>query len=265
MNDLTFELWTKLLIWFWQCELINYVNYRPPTCVGWGKSYECWCICMILGLCVLLWEHSNCSRNRVKCFRKGATHNSIFMPALFTFIRFSLLSVLPFCSSVPHLWVCGIQTVELSDCEKTQALALRVLLSLSRFNQHRIHEMDCYHGYSMIHQVLIKSKCIVGYHMLKVSHTLNSLLSSVPTTSADLCNKTYSPPLVFVFHTMNLIQPDTLVPLWDGVCDPAVTWPSGCVCNWAVWWLCAEMDSVWLDETLSSCRVTQRLWSPLSL
>ncbi|KAI4812815.1 hypothetical protein KUCAC02_024182, partial [Chaenocephalus aceratus] len=59
------------------------------------------------------------------------------------------------------------QTVELSDCEKTQALALRGLLSLSKFNQHRIHEMDCYHGYSMIHQVLIKSKCIVGYHMLK--------------------------------------------------------------------------------------------------
>ncbi|KAM9364527.1 LOW QUALITY PROTEIN: lysosomal-trafficking regulator [Pholidichthys leucotaenia] len=57
--------------------------------------------------------------------------------------------------------------VELSDCEKTQALALQVLLSLSKFNQHRIHEMDCYHGYSMIHQVLIKSKCIVGYHMLK--------------------------------------------------------------------------------------------------
>ncbi|XP_068182991.1 lysosomal-trafficking regulator isoform X2 [Antennarius striatus] len=59
------------------------------------------------------------------------------------------------------------QTVELSDCEKTQTLALQVLLSLSKFNQHRIHEMDCYHGYSMIHQVLIKSKCIVGYHMLK--------------------------------------------------------------------------------------------------
>uniref|UniRef100_A0A673CN00 Lysosomal trafficking regulator n=1 Tax=Sphaeramia orbicularis TaxID=375764 RepID=A0A673CN00_9TELE len=59
------------------------------------------------------------------------------------------------------------QTVELSDCEQTQALALQVLLSLCKFNQHRIHEMDCYHGYSMIHQVLIKSKCIVGYHMLK--------------------------------------------------------------------------------------------------
>uniref|UniRef100_A0A3Q3VK87 Uncharacterized protein n=1 Tax=Mola mola TaxID=94237 RepID=A0A3Q3VK87_MOLML len=61
----------------------------------------------------------------------------------------------------------ALVTVELSDCESTQALALRVLLSLSKFNQHRIHEMDCYHGYSMIHQVLIKSKCIVGYHMLK--------------------------------------------------------------------------------------------------
>uniref|UniRef100_A0A3Q2NZ63 Lysosomal trafficking regulator n=1 Tax=Fundulus heteroclitus TaxID=8078 RepID=A0A3Q2NZ63_FUNHE len=59
------------------------------------------------------------------------------------------------------------QTVELSDCEKTQALALQVLLSLCKNNQHRIHEMDCYHGYSMIHQVLIKSKCVVGYHMLK--------------------------------------------------------------------------------------------------
>lgn len=72
--------------------------------------------------------------------------------------------------------LCCVQTVELSDCEKTQALALRLLLSLSKFNQHRIHEMDCYHGYSMIHQVLIKSKCIVGYHILKVSHALNSLL-----------------------------------------------------------------------------------------
>ncbi|XP_068597852.1 lysosomal-trafficking regulator [Brachionichthys hirsutus] len=59
------------------------------------------------------------------------------------------------------------QTVELSDCEKTQTLALQVLLSSSKLNQHRIYEMDCYHGYSMIHQVLIKSKCIVGYHMLK--------------------------------------------------------------------------------------------------
>ncbi|XP_046885311.1 lysosomal-trafficking regulator isoform X3 [Hypomesus transpacificus] len=59
------------------------------------------------------------------------------------------------------------RAVELSDCERTQALALQVLLSVAKLNQHRIHEMDCCHGYAMIHQVLIKSKCIVGYHMLK--------------------------------------------------------------------------------------------------
>lgn len=63
------------------------------------------------------------------------------------------------------------QTVELSDCEETQALALQVLLALAKFNHHRIQEMDCYHGYSTIHQVLIKPKCIVGYHVLKVSRT----------------------------------------------------------------------------------------------
>ncbi|XP_031435189.1 lysosomal-trafficking regulator isoform X2 [Clupea harengus] len=59
------------------------------------------------------------------------------------------------------------RAVELSDCERTQALALQVLLSLLKFNHHRTHEMECYNGYSMIHQVLIKSKCIVGYHILK--------------------------------------------------------------------------------------------------
>uniref|UniRef100_A0A6Q2XM71 Lysosomal trafficking regulator n=1 Tax=Esox lucius TaxID=8010 RepID=A0A6Q2XM71_ESOLU len=59
------------------------------------------------------------------------------------------------------------RAVELSVNEQTQALALQVLLLLSKHNQHRINEMDCYHGYSMIHQVLIKSKCIVGYHILK--------------------------------------------------------------------------------------------------
>lgn len=84
------------------------------------------------------------------------------------------------------------QTVELSDCERTQALALRVLLSLSKFNQHRIHEMDCYHGYSMIHQVLIKSKCIVGYHMLKVSNTLNSTRCLQPAACSDLHSETAS-------------------------------------------------------------------------
>ncbi|XP_077073466.1 lysosomal-trafficking regulator isoform X2 [Siphateles boraxobius] len=59
------------------------------------------------------------------------------------------------------------RVVELSDCEKTQALALQLLLSLVKNHQHRTHEMECDHGYSMIHQVLIKPKCIVGYHILK--------------------------------------------------------------------------------------------------
>ncbi|KAI7805145.1 lysosomal-trafficking regulator isoform X2 [Triplophysa rosa] len=59
------------------------------------------------------------------------------------------------------------RAVELSDCETTQALALQLLLSLVKNNQHCAHEMECYHGYSMIHQVLIKPKCIVGYHILK--------------------------------------------------------------------------------------------------
>ncbi|XP_035260055.1 lysosomal-trafficking regulator-like isoform X3 [Anguilla anguilla] len=59
------------------------------------------------------------------------------------------------------------RVVELTDCERTQALALQVLLSLVKYNQHRVHEMESCHGFSMIHQVLIKSKCIVGYHMLK--------------------------------------------------------------------------------------------------
>ncbi|XP_053476690.1 lysosomal-trafficking regulator isoform X6 [Ictalurus furcatus] len=59
------------------------------------------------------------------------------------------------------------RAVELSDCEKTQALALQVLLSLVKHNQQRMHEMECCHGYSMVHQVLMKTKCIVGYHILK--------------------------------------------------------------------------------------------------
>ena len=76
------------------------------------------------------------------------------------------------------LCVCDVQAVELSDCEKTQALALQVLLSLAKYNQHRIHEMDCCHGYAMIHQVLIKPKCIVGYHILKVRLIACSLWGS---------------------------------------------------------------------------------------
>lgn len=70
-----------------------------------------------------------------------------------------------------------LQAVELSDCEKTQALALQLLLSLVKNNQHRTHEMECYHGYSMIHQVLIKPKCIVGYHILKVSFSLSDVVN----------------------------------------------------------------------------------------
>ncbi len=116
--------------------------------------------------------------------------------------------------------------------------------------------MDCYHGYSMIHQVLIKSKCIVGYHMLKVSHTLNSSLSSIHSLRwPQHWNILFFLPWTWSSPTHRCLTE----PLWTGAGDPAVTWPSGCVCNWAVWWPCTEMDSVWLDETLSSCRVTQHL------
>ncbi|XP_041043517.1 lysosomal-trafficking regulator isoform X2 [Carcharodon carcharias] len=59
------------------------------------------------------------------------------------------------------------RTVEISDCEKTQALALKVILTLTKYNQQRIQEMESCHGYAMIHQVLIKMKCIVGFHILK--------------------------------------------------------------------------------------------------
>ncbi|XP_061083889.1 lysosomal-trafficking regulator-like isoform X5 [Conger conger] len=59
------------------------------------------------------------------------------------------------------------RVVELSDSEQTQALVLQILLSLVKQNQHRVQEMDSCHGYSMIHQVLINTKCIVGYHILK--------------------------------------------------------------------------------------------------
>ncbi|XP_075388296.1 lysosomal-trafficking regulator [Tenrec ecaudatus] len=60
------------------------------------------------------------------------------------------------------------RVVELSSCEETQALALRVILSLTKYNQQRIHELENCNGFSMIHQVLIKQKCIVGFHILKV-------------------------------------------------------------------------------------------------
>ncbi|NXS73466.1 LYST regulator, partial [Pandion haliaetus] len=59
------------------------------------------------------------------------------------------------------------RVVEISSCEDTQALALQLILSLTKYNQQRIQEMDNCNGYSMIHRVLIKPKCIVGFCILK--------------------------------------------------------------------------------------------------
>ncbi|EGW00901.1 Lysosomal-trafficking regulator [Cricetulus griseus] len=59
------------------------------------------------------------------------------------------------------------RVVELSGCEETQALALRVILSLIKYSQQRAHELENCNGLSMIHQVLVKQKCIVGFHILK--------------------------------------------------------------------------------------------------
>ncbi|XP_031215289.1 lysosomal-trafficking regulator isoform X3 [Mastomys coucha] len=59
------------------------------------------------------------------------------------------------------------RVVELSSCEETQALALRVILSLIKYSQQRTHELENCNGLSMIHQVLVKPKCIVGFHILK--------------------------------------------------------------------------------------------------
>ncbi|XP_036893214.1 lysosomal-trafficking regulator isoform X1 [Sturnira hondurensis] len=59
------------------------------------------------------------------------------------------------------------RVVELSTYEETQALALRVLLSLIKYNQQRVHELENCNGLSMIHQVLIKQKCTVGFHVLQ--------------------------------------------------------------------------------------------------
>ncbi|XP_078239262.1 lysosomal-trafficking regulator isoform X4 [Pogona vitticeps] len=59
------------------------------------------------------------------------------------------------------------RVVEISNCEETQALALKVILALTKHNQQRIHELENCHSYSMIHQVLIKPKCIVGFHILQ--------------------------------------------------------------------------------------------------
>uniref|UniRef100_A0A8C2UAW8 Lysosomal trafficking regulator n=1 Tax=Coturnix japonica TaxID=93934 RepID=A0A8C2UAW8_COTJA len=59
------------------------------------------------------------------------------------------------------------RVVEISSCEDTQALALQLILSLTKYNQQRIQEMKNCNGYSMIHRVLIKPKCVVGFRMLK--------------------------------------------------------------------------------------------------
>ncbi|XP_074846230.1 lysosomal-trafficking regulator [Carettochelys insculpta] len=59
------------------------------------------------------------------------------------------------------------RVVDISNSEETQALGLQLILSLTKYNQQRIQEMENCNGYSMIHQVLIKPKCIVGFHILK--------------------------------------------------------------------------------------------------
>nr|XP_013800926.1 PREDICTED: lysosomal-trafficking regulator [Apteryx mantelli mantelli] len=59
------------------------------------------------------------------------------------------------------------RVVEISSCEDTQALALQLILSLTKYNQQRIQEMENCNGYSMVHRVLIKPKCVVGFCMLK--------------------------------------------------------------------------------------------------
>ncbi|KYO18832.1 lysosomal-trafficking regulator isoform D [Alligator mississippiensis] len=59
------------------------------------------------------------------------------------------------------------RVVEISDSEETQALSLQLILSLTKYNQQRIQEMENCNGYSMIHQVLTKPKCIVGFRILK--------------------------------------------------------------------------------------------------
>ncbi|XP_062980418.1 lysosomal-trafficking regulator [Elgaria multicarinata webbii] len=57
--------------------------------------------------------------------------------------------------------------VEISNYEETQALALKVILALTKHNQQRINELENCNGYSIIHQVLIKPKCVVGFHILQ--------------------------------------------------------------------------------------------------
>ncbi|XP_040285377.1 lysosomal-trafficking regulator isoform X2 [Bufo bufo] len=58
--------------------------------------------------------------------------------------------------------------VEISSCEKAQSSGLQIILSLIKYNQHRIQESENCDIYPMIHKVLIQPKCIMGFHMLKV-------------------------------------------------------------------------------------------------
>uniref|UniRef100_A0A672U8V4 Lysosomal trafficking regulator n=1 Tax=Strigops habroptila TaxID=2489341 RepID=A0A672U8V4_STRHB len=51
------------------------------------------------------------------------------------------------------------RVVEISSCEDTQALALQLILSLTKYNQQRIQEMDNCNGYSMIHRTLLEGCC----------------------------------------------------------------------------------------------------------
>nr|XP_033792260.1 lysosomal-trafficking regulator isoform X2 [Geotrypetes seraphini] len=59
------------------------------------------------------------------------------------------------------------RVVDISSCEETQASALQIILFLTKYNHQRIQEIENCDGYSMINQVLVKPKCIVGFHMLK--------------------------------------------------------------------------------------------------
>ncbi|KAM4772207.1 lysosomal-trafficking regulator [Rhinophrynus dorsalis] len=57
--------------------------------------------------------------------------------------------------------------VEISNSEETQSLGLQIILSLTKYNQQRIQESENCDLYSMIHQVLIRPKCIVGPYILR--------------------------------------------------------------------------------------------------
>lgn len=89
--------------------------------------------------------------------------------------------------------------MELSSCEETQALALRVVLSLIKYNQQRVHELENCNGLSMIHEVLIKQKCTVGFPVLRVRPYKAYSHSSMCSDAS---------PLVTAFQSQSL---------WEGV------------------------------------------------